>query len=206
MASSGFLILPEYSAYDAFKVTETIKKSSLNLSFNILFYCVPFPLYPFLQFPPTPKFCLGIFLVKKKRNTNHLRNNSFYEFVPSQRVHALVPWVGITANDSLMWAERLPCWLSSFSKAHLISRDCQTRPITAPLLFNHSLSLFALASQAAIRICTLSPPHHHLFIYSFTALLSFVHSDFSLFSMRKKTQIAPEVIFHTCKTEMHTGV
>lgn len=56
-----------------------------------------------------------------------------------------------------------------------VHRDREEGPITsAAVAYNHSSSI--LSSEAAIRMCTLSP-HHHLFIYSFFSV-SVCHSDF----------------------------
>lgn len=109
-----------------------------------------------------------------ERTTNHLHNNSFYEFVPSCREHAVVSWVGIAVGDSLMWAERLPCWLSTRSQARLqgpqrLWREAYHQYPCCLITFFLS-SFLPLTSQAAIRICTLSP-HHHLFIHPFSSVV-----------------------------------
>lgn len=83
----------------------------LLLWFLLFFY---FP--HFLYLPPTAELADSFWVEK---STNHLCNNSFYEFVPSCRKHSMVSRVSIAVCDSLMWAERLPCWLSTPSQAHL---------------------------------------------------------------------------------------
>lgn len=109
-----------------------------------------------------------------EKSTNHLRNNSFYEFV-AVAASAAVSWVGITAGDSLMRAERLPCWLSTpaLSLVSRVHRDLKRG--LSPALPLPIITFYLLFRGRHSHLHSFSTPS---FIYLFPFSVFVYHSDF----------------------------
>lgn len=118
----------------------------------------------------------------------------------------MVSWVGIAVGGSLMWAERLPCRLSTpLSGSSPGSAETAKRGLSpAPLLPNHFLSLLSSCLQhlglpSAFALCP------NTIIYLFIPF-SFQHSHFSRF-VKKGTQMAPKAMVSDTQsgnTQIHT--
>lgn len=107
----------------------------------------------------------------------------------------MVSWVGITVGDSLMWAERLPCRLSTPSQAHLqgpqrLWREAYHRCSCCLITFFLS-SLLPLSISGCHSHLHSFPTPSFIYLSLFQCCFPFSTLIFPRF-VRKRTQMAPK--------------
>lgn len=139
-----------------------------------------------------------------EKSTNHLRNNSFYEFVP---LIESVPWsLGWASQSATAWCGLRGCHVGCLPpfQAHLQGPQRLWREAyhqrSCCLITVFLSSPLPLSVSGCI--CTLSP-HHHLFIYPFSSAVFFSALWFFPDLWGKRTQMAPKARSQTRKTNTH---
>lgn len=114
-----------------------------------------------------------------------------------------VSWVNVTVGGSLMWAERLPCWLScllsgwSRGSSETVKRgNYRQRSCCLITFFLPFFSVFYVTNGTLCYFCTLS------FIYKRSGGVVLETSDFSRFLSRKKKKNVQMARTRTCKDGM----